>query len=170
MAMLARFELPADKSDRRSSNRRILRLHASGRAGSDDGMVVRIHDLSLTGLLIETAADVSVGDQLEVELPEGGSSLARVVWNSGHHFGCEFVSPISKATISAALLKNPVGVDALEPFKIRKEERLEELLEGQTDKLPLRSRLWIILGLALASWAVLLSIVALIFRAAKMLL
>jgi hypothetical protein len=170
MAMLARFEAPTDKVDRRSSNRRILRLHATGRAGSDDGVVVHIHDLSLTGLLIETAADMSVGDRLEVELPEGGSSLARVVWNSGQHFGCEFISPISRATISAALLKNPVGVDVLEPFEIRSEEYPEELLEGPTDKLPLRTRFWIIVGLALASWAILLSIVALAFGATRILL
>ena len=170
MAMLARFEIPAGRVDRRSSNRRILRLQASGRTGSDDGIAVHVHDLSLTGLLIETAADVSVGDRLEVELPEGGSRVASVVWNSGQHFGCEFLNPISKATVSAALLKNPVRVDAIAPFRTSNEQYPEELLEGQEDKLPLRARFWTILALALGAWAVLLSILALTFGAVRMLL
>ena len=149
MAMLARLQFHPDQLDQRSSHRCTLELHASGASGSEGDIAVLIHDLSFTGLHIETSAEIAVGDTLEVELPEAGSSPARVVWNRGSHFGCEFLTPIPKSAISAALLKNPI-------------QRGGSQFSETADKLPLRTRLFIMLGLALASWVVVLSLVWLI--------
>jgi hypothetical protein len=108
MPMLAYFEEPSGSTDRRRSARRSLRLdigHAAAR-----GSQVSIHDLSLSGALLETSIALTVGDAFEVELPHTGSVEAVVVWNSGEFYGCQFKQPISPAALSAALLQSTPGM------------------------------------------------------------
>jgi hypothetical protein len=69
---------------------------------------VLILNLSLSGVLIDTAANLVVGETIQIELPEAGACPARIVWTEGNFFGCEFISPVSKAAVSAALLLAPV--------------------------------------------------------------
>jgi outer membrane murein-binding lipoprotein Lpp len=71
-------------------------------AGGDP---VTVHDLSLTGALLETSVPMLVGAIFEVTLPLAGSVEATVVWNSGEFYGCQFELPISPAALSAALLQ-----------------------------------------------------------------
>jgi len=44
---------------------------------------VTVHDLSLTGVLLETSVPMLVGAIFDIELPEIGTVEATVVWNSG---------------------------------------------------------------------------------------
>lgn len=99
--MLAYFAEIPPKSDRRRSPRRSLRLGSDG--GED---VVTIHDLSLTGALLETSVPMLVGAIIEVELPQAGRIEAEIVWSSGEYYGCQFALPISPAALSAAQLKS----------------------------------------------------------------
>lgn len=92
--------------DARSAARRTLRLEVSANP-SDDAATALIHNLSETGLLLETAAQLQIGELLQVDLPHAGTTTALVVWSRGSFIGCEFASPISKASVSAALLKSP---------------------------------------------------------------
>jgi hypothetical protein len=48
-----------------------------------------------------------VGESFELELPEAGAVIARVVWQRGREFGCEFDTPVPKSAVSAALLRSP---------------------------------------------------------------
>ncbi len=100
MAVVAHFEETEQKSERRRSVRRALRLGA-GAAGES----VTIRDISLTGMLLETMKPMLVGASFEVEIPHAGAVSALVVWNSGEYYGCEFDRPISPAAISAARLQ-----------------------------------------------------------------
>jgi PilZ domain-containing protein len=101
MPMLAHFEDLAPKSDRRRYIRRALKL---GTDAGGDG--VTVHDLSLTGALLETSVPMLVGAIFDVELPEIGKVEATVVWNSGEFYGCQFDLPISPAALSAAQLRS----------------------------------------------------------------
>lgn len=101
MAMLAHFEDLEPKDDRRRYLRRGLRLGAG--AG---GEPVTVHDLSLTGALLETSVPMLVGAIFEIELPHAGGVEATVIWNSGEFYGCQFELPISPAALSAALLQS----------------------------------------------------------------
>ena len=92
--------------DQRSAARRTLRLQVS--ATSQDATTALIHNLSEAGLLLEASVDLEVGEAIQVDLPHAGATTAIVVWSRGQLVGCEFVSPVSKAAVSAALLKNPV--------------------------------------------------------------
>ena len=101
MPMLAHFEDLSQNSDRRGSSRRRLKLGLG--AGKK---AVTIHDLSLTGALIETSLPMLVGAMFEVELPQAGRVEGSIVWNSGEFYGCQFELPISPAALSAALLQS----------------------------------------------------------------
>jgi hypothetical protein len=106
--MLAHFQELEPNGDRRRSPRRALRLGLG-----DGGEAVTIHDLSLTGALIETSVPMLVGAIFEVELPVAGKVEAEIVWNSGEYYGCQFSLPIAPSTLSAALLQaEPRGTSA----------------------------------------------------------
>jgi hypothetical protein len=163
MTIQARLQItPA--TDRRGWNRRRLSLGSSLHATGED---VTIHDVSSTGMLIETSAELTVIDALEIELPEAGITQALVIWNSGRYYGCEFKERISQAAISAALLRSPPArPDDLElplllpePKSLLKAPAFEELepqdvLEG--DKAPLGVRLRVIFGSAILLWALII--------------
>jgi hypothetical protein len=108
MAMQGHFAEPAQIGDeRRASLRRALRLDIQGAGAAHGAARVTIHDLSLTGVLIETSTPLSSGETFEVELPQAGKVEASVVWAGGEFYGCEFKEPISTAALSAAFLRNP---------------------------------------------------------------
>jgi len=102
MPMVAHFEELSPTADRRRSVRRALHL---GAQAGDSAEAATIHDLSLTGALIETSVPMLVGSTFEVDLPSSGPTEASVVWNSGEYYGCQFALPISPAVLSAALLQ-----------------------------------------------------------------
>lgn len=151
-----------DSSEQRVSDRRVLRLDArvatkEGRGG------VQVHNLSRTGLLIESAAEVPVGSQIEVELPDGQAHAAEVVWADEGLIGCRFIRTLSQASLSAALLRaSPPALIPMAPHPraegmVKLEQawaREDALRAAQDGRLPLGKRLWIIGGLALAGWAV----------------
>lgn len=108
MAMRAHFEGPSPiGEERRASLRRSLRLDAQSDDVAHGAAQVTIHDLSLTGVLIETSTPLGSGETFEVDLPQAGKVEASVVWSSGEFYGCEFKEPISTAALSAALLRSP---------------------------------------------------------------
>lgn len=157
--------LPAQSQNARLNNRRVsprckVLLGASGRSADD----IVIHELSLTGLLIETGEPLAPFDSVEIELPEVGMTQAVVVWKSGRYFGCEFAEPVTQAAISAALLRTPpeAPADVAPPAAVP-----ELLLEGpkpaktQPDgpagvKAPPVTRLRVMFASALALWALII--------------
>ena len=117
LPLLAELRTEARTVNDRGAARRTLRLEVQASSSSTDAHIALIRNLSERGLLIETAADLTIGETIQVDLPEAGASPARVVWTDGSFFGCEFISPVSRAAVSAALLlapvKQPQSVSAL---------------------------------------------------------
>ena len=143
--------------NRRSSPRRTLRLEST-LAGESDA--VTIHDISSTGLLLETGASLAEGQKFNVDLPEIGVTQATVIWASARYFGCRFNAPVPKAAVSAALLRNPIALP--DPSS---EERAWEMLGAQvgelksaTDpgELSFAGKMRVIVGASLALWALIL--------------
>lgn len=91
------------QGDRRSAPRLLLSLGSSLLPCFSE---VTIHDLSLTGMRLETSADLAVGDTIEVQLPQASAIRATIVWHDGVQYGCEFDTPIPDAAVSAALLRS----------------------------------------------------------------
>jgi hypothetical protein len=123
MPMLAHFEDLSPRSDRRRSIRRALKL---GVPGSDQS--VTVHDLSLTGALLETSVPMLVGQTFEVELPQAGKVDAAIVWNSGEYYGCQFELPIAPSALSAALLRSPAA-DPVAPDPVAELRELSNEVE-----------------------------------------
>ncbi len=100
---------PADPAaDARGDPRIRLSLDTVGVAANGDVTAVLIHDMSRTGLLIETRSPLALGQPIWVALPEAGEVAATIVWNSGRLFGCRFDAALPEASLSAARLKNPI--------------------------------------------------------------
>lgn len=80
-------------------------------AAGQEGTAVTLHNLSVTGALIETAAELSLGQDFIITLPEAGEVVACVVWTSGQLFGCRFHQPLPRSVLSAARLRNPLPAE-----------------------------------------------------------
>ena len=152
MALQAR--LAASKAgNRRTSPRRTLSLQST----LVDGEEVIIHDISRTGLLLETTALLTERQVLDVELPEVGLVQANVVWRSSRYVGCRFAKPVSQAAVSAALLRNPIT----RPEDLSGErawEKLGELCEmpepaREDNRLSPAIKVTIVVGASLVIWA-----------------
>ena len=117
MALAAHLEQRRRPIDSRVGPRRKLHLDTAGSSSSGDAMNVMVHDLSETGLLLQTTAQLSLGEKIEVVLPHAGPTAASVVWGSNDFFGCRFEKRISHASVSAAQLQSgprPVAASAEE--------------------------------------------------------
>jgi hypothetical protein len=146
MHIAAELERPLEfGTNRRYAPRRTLTL---GSVLHDSGSSVVIQDLSVTGLSLETSDPLSVGERLLVDLPLRGPTCATVVWRDGCLFGCEFEETVTPAEISAALLRAvPETRGANTPTDVG-----EEVEQGWS----VARKAWVIIGLSLACWAVVL--------------
>ena len=156
MPIPARLQITQPGADRRTSPRHQIRLGSKVR-----GEPVTIHDLSATGMLIETAADLHAFDALEIELPEAGVTTALVVWHSGRYFGCEFKEPVFQAAVSAARLRSPPAVpvelpQATLPLDQPNVAAADEYLAVDEEKAPVSVRLRVIFGSAIVLWALII--------------
>lgn len=118
MAILAHWEVAAPGETPREPRRKLC-LEARGALPSGASTDILIHDISTTGLLIESPLPLAIDERIVIALPEAEDTWARVVWESGKLFGCQFKSPISPAALSAAQLRSavdqPIGVEPREP-------------------------------------------------------
>ena len=95
--------------DPRRSVRHTLRLEATA-ATADGGQVrVTVHNISTSGLLIETAAALEIGEAFAIDLPEAGERRAVVSWASEAFYGCQFDRPLTSAELGAAQLRGTVA-------------------------------------------------------------
>lgn len=112
MAISAYFAPAAPGADARGSARRKISLFAQGTHGDGSGIDVLIHNISESGLLLESDAELGVGDRVEIDLPHTGEVAADIMWVSNRLAGCRFENPISSATLSAAQLRSAVTLEA----------------------------------------------------------
>ena len=89
--------------------RRILHLDAQGALPSGAKTNVRVHNISTTGLLLETTILLTIGERIEIDLPHAAATWARVIWTSDDLSGCQFEEPITAAALSAAQLRSAPG-------------------------------------------------------------
>ena len=120
MSLSAHLEpVQVQKRNRRTAVRRKLTL-GSTLAECDSEVV--IHNLSSTGLLIETPADLGSDEAFEVHMPEAGATQAMVIWSTGRFFGCRFERPVPLAAISAAMLRSEIDPKADAPSVIEAQQ------------------------------------------------
>jgi transcriptional regulator with XRE-family HTH domain len=96
--------------DERGAPRRTLRLSVEGRSDAGEGAVT-VHNISTTGMLIETALPLSEGDSFAVDLPEAEDTTAQVVWASAPMYGCRLDNVLGAAALSAARLRGDAAAN-----------------------------------------------------------
>lgn len=112
----------ASPNDMRSAERRVITF---GFSINETGRNTRILvlNLSRSGMLLQTSADLDIGEKIQVEIPEAGPVNARIVRRTGNQFGAMFDNPITKAALSAVLLASPAGPPPLDREEIRAAHR-----------------------------------------------
>lgn len=104
MAVAAHFELTESTQKTRARRRRLL-LETAGESAAGELGAVMIHNVSASGLLLETTVALAPNETIEIDLPEAGITAARVVWSDSSFHGCRFDSAISAAALSAIELR-----------------------------------------------------------------
>ena len=125
------------------ASRRQLRLPLHGSKAASAEIEAFVHNISATGMLVESTVPLEIGEFVEINLPHSGKTATKVIWTSGGLAGCQFEMPISPATLSAAQLRSVVGPDthapdnqpavAAESFGVRLQRlrTAKELTQGQ---------------------------------------
>jgi hypothetical protein len=166
MSTAVQLTSPRTNENRRTALRRSLRLKA---VLADCDVEIVIHDISATGMLIQTAHELAPGETLTLDLPERGLTAASVAWSSGSFYGCEFELSLPSAAVSAAVLRSePLertpaiasGADLSALQRLVAEAAAEDPVVAD-DRYSLRTRGLVILGLSACSWAALGWLVAL---------
>jgi hypothetical protein len=85
-----------------------------------------VRNLSEGGMMLETDADMAVGDLLSVELDGAPRIEARVVWRQEQSYGCQFRERLPTSAVSAAILQAPLDA----PGEGAGEPRFEEFPVG----------------------------------------
>lgn len=113
-AHLGPADTDGDLGEQRGSSRRELRLETIGTFPEGSLANVTVHNISSSGMLLETSLSVEDGELLSVELPDVGAVEARVVWVSGSLIGCVFENEIGAGVLAASQLR----ADAILPETI----------------------------------------------------
>lgn len=141
--------------DNRRRRRHKLFLEVEARGPQSKSGTVIVHDISDTGLLIETKSKLKAGELIEVKLPQAGLMEAEIMWIGGEIYGCKFTRQLTSAAVSAARLNSsitpPKAENALEASIASAQNTAKDTMVMH-DKLSLGARVWIIIGLALSLW------------------
>ena len=106
MSIRAHMQTPVEQGERRNGDRLHLYLATSGTMPEGAQVNVEIHNISASGMLLETSLALHKGAKLAVDLPENGQTIASVVWAGEGIYGCAFDEPISA---SATLFRSASG-------------------------------------------------------------
>lgn len=117
---------------------RVELIVSAGPANQLGRSVVR--NLSDKGLMIETDAALGIGEIIQVDLPGAEPVEACAIWRQDFSYGCEFLTPIPSAVVSAALLQAPLdelprnSLDSLfEEFPVGVKPSVSQLADWKVD-------------------------------------
>jgi transcriptional regulator with XRE-family HTH domain len=117
MAITAYLEDDKQQKGKRQSTRRNLRLETQGVSAAHGATEVLVHNISVSGLLLESRLPLAPNEEISIELPHAGATAAKVVWASGALYGCEFDVALSAGALSAVELRSTVSRDISSPDK-----------------------------------------------------
>ena len=131
MVISAHFEPQSTDAATPRPHRRRLELKVSGALASGDAAAVLIHNVSATGLLLETETALSEGERIDIDLPEIGLTPATIVWSDEKFHGGHFDSPLSAGVLSALELRSAAAPLALSQPEQSLASRLHHLRKAK---------------------------------------
>jgi hypothetical protein len=151
-------------ADGRDASRHRLFLDARASTGSQTSEIL-IHNLSSTGMLLETPVELADNDAIDVDIPEVGTVRANIVWSSESFYGCQFERSLSRAAVSAAMLRSPsewgAGVPQL-PIATPDDPAPATRHRQDSGEISPRAKFFIITGLAIVSWGAVIAVAGLV--------
>jgi len=114
-AHLEQGSLTQASGDKRKAERRALFLETSGSLPGGLEANVIIHNISTSGLLMETEKALEVQERLVLDLPEVGAVRAVIVWQSGILFGCAFEQALDQGDLASVQLRSDPAAIPLGP-------------------------------------------------------
>lgn len=87
------------------ATRNPIKLAAKLADAASDGQDALILNISATGVLLQTTLHLAVDEVVRIDLAAAGHHAAKVVWTIDRMVGCQFLDPLPKASLSAALLQ-----------------------------------------------------------------
>lgn len=105
---VAHISDPMPATELRGAPRRVVKFGFEF-AGPSSASRILILNLSRTGMLLQTSADIAIDEDIALEIPEAGLIEAKIVRKNDDQFGAVFLKPISQAAVSAVLLAAPAS-------------------------------------------------------------
>ena len=97
--------------DARENERLDVLVEADGLIGSGERVTVILHNISSSGMLIQSHQMLYLNQSIQIDMPEAGLVAATVIWQSKPLYGCRFVQPLPRAALSAIRLRNPLPIE-----------------------------------------------------------
>lgn len=95
--------------ERRRSERELVFYRTSLRLDDQRRVPVELVNLSRTGFMARTEADLAEEARLHIRLPVTGELSGRIVWSLGGRIGAEFRHPMDAATYFTLVASLPRG-------------------------------------------------------------
>lgn len=109
MAIPGLLNLNKTEGTGRDAPRRNVRVATEGVREDGEETLIRLHNISAGGLMLESDVALEIGEELVLDLPEAGPTVAKVVWRSASLHGCRFVEALPSSTLSATELKSAIA-------------------------------------------------------------
>lgn len=103
------IETDADSEGGRNARRWSVRLISEGTLPGGNEAEVMLHNISASGLLLDSPVALEKGAVINLTLPEAGPTDAEIVWRSGSLHGCRFSVPLPSSVLSAAQLGSAIA-------------------------------------------------------------
>lgn len=127
MVIAAHFEPVSPDNETPRPPRRRLQLEVSSALPTGGAAQVLIHNVSSTGLLLETETALSEGERIDIDLPDLGPTAATIVWSDEKFHGGHFDAPLSVGVLSALELRSAAPPLALTQPQESLASRLHQL-------------------------------------------
>lgn len=102
--------LLAESIDHRRKERSAVTIAVQLKTADNLRIKVALQDLSASGCQMQTANYMCVNQRIYLNIPGFESLAARIAWNVGELYGCEFVRPLHDSIFAHIAAKYPVLV------------------------------------------------------------
>lgn len=155
-------ETQAPPDEDRGSARYRLHLPITTEHAETGTVSAIVRDLSNTGMLLATSAELPLGSQLLVEFPAVGTVLAEIVRRQDGLYGCEFRSHVPDSAVLETIRRSPIAW--LRPENSKSTDRADspafdlEPIEAElpasvaSARWPIAGRFAFIVGVSLLLW------------------